>query len=298
MAVTTKTQERAMEDSASVQFALCTPKQNRRNSAPIIIRSPAVDFSRGEKHPNFMSLAAKFPESPSPESPISPLMSDKRITRPQLCRLNNVDDQRSPKSPNYRSPKSPNQGARSPNSNNYFKFPPYEKNERKPKMCQDAIDEYKVYESFTSNAPLMSPGGPASPAPMHSSRSRSSISSSGGGRTSSPNRTRGSISSTCTAQPISPTNVNYEGFRSRSDSCSASQPRSSISSSAPRSEFSSLLESSCDSPLTDSTRCRRSTSDLTDLAEECITEATNLTRPCSPRSRSGSVKGIYYANYY
>jgi hypothetical protein len=40
------------------------------------------------------------------------------------------------------------------------------------------------------------------------------------------------------------------------------------------------------------TRYRRSTSDLTDLMEEdCSTTATSLSRPCSPRSRAGSVKG-------
>jgi len=40
------------------------------------------------------------------------------------------------------------------------------------------------------------------------------------------------------------------------------------------------------------TRCRRSTSDLTDLMEEdCSTTATSLSRPCSPRSRAGSIKG-------
>jgi Rad/Gem-related GTP binding protein 1 len=40
------------------------------------------------------------------------------------------------------------------------------------------------------------------------------------------------------------------------------------------------------------TRYRRSTSDLTDLMEEdCSTASTSLSRPCSPRSRAGSIKG-------
>lgn len=273
-------QEVSVDESAtpSVQFALCTPKKNRRNSAPIIIKSPVVDFSRKEKHPNFMSLSAKFPESPSPESPTSPIMCEKRL-RPKLSRMSRGE------SPNYRSPKSPNQAKspRSPTTNNFFKFPPCD---RKSKKCQDSIDEYKVYESFM--APV---------SPTHN-RTRGSISSAGSGRPTSPcnNRARGSVSSASSNIPLSPTNVNYEGFgfRSRSGSSSASQPRSSISSTTHRtSDTSSFIDSSVDSPFTCSTRCRRSTSDLTDLAEECITESTNLTRPCSPRSRSGSVKGKY-----
>lgn len=279
--------------SQGVQFALCTPKKNRRNSAPIIIKSPVVDFSRKDRHPNFMSLSAKFPESPSPESPTSPIMCEKRVQRPKLSRLprtNNKDVPRSPKSPNYRSPKSPNQTPRSPSSNNYFKFPPCD---RKQKMCQDSIDEYKVYESFAAMG-YSSPGDPAS-------RNRGSVSSCNSGRPASPinmvhsSRSRSSASSVSSAQPLSPTNVNYEGFRSRSGSSSGSQPRSSISSSTThcRSDISSFMESSLDSPATCSTRCRRSTSDLTDLAEE----TASLTRPCSPRSRSGSVKGMYYTRF-
>lgn len=242
----------------TVQFAFCTPKQNRRNSAPIIIKSPVVDFSKKDKHLNFMSLSSNFPESPSPEEPTSPLLFDaKKIRRPKISRIssrNNIpsSNNKSPvKSPSYQ--RSPNslKSPKSPNSANYFKFPPpYEKK----KKLADKIDEYEVYENYTGFQP-----------------------------------------------PVSPTNVNYvpispQGRRtssSRHSSTTVSGPRGSISSttSNTRSEVSSLISSSIDSTVSSSTKYRRSTSDLTDLAEECLTENTSLSRPCSPRGRTGSIKG-------
>lgn len=243
----------------TVQFAFCTPKQNRRNSAPIIIKSPVVDFSKKDKHLNFMSLSSNFPESPSPEEPTSPLLFDsKKIQRPKISRIsnrsNNVpsSNNKSPvKSPGYQ--RSPNsiKSPKSPNASNYFKFPPpYEKK----KKIADKIDEYEVYESYSG------------------------------------------------FQPVSPTNVNYvpmspQGRRTSSSrhstSTTVSGPRGSVSSttSNTRSEVSSLISSSIESTVSSSTRYRRSTSDLTDLAEECLTENTSLSRPCSPRGRTGSIKG-------
>lgn len=214
----------------NVQFTFCAPKENRRNSAPIIIKSPVADFSKREKHLNFVSLSSKFPESPDEADAKKP----KRGLRSPV------------KSPAYRGPKSP----KSPSASNYFKFPP------PAKKIAEKIDEYEVYE---------------------------------GSRTA--------------FAPVSPTNVNYvpvspQGPRSsrtssRQSSSSASGPRGSVSSTAStaQSEMSSLISSSVDSIGSSSTRCRRSTSDLTDLTEECSTENTSLSRPCSPRSRRGSMKG-------
>ncbi|KAL0277726.1 UNVERIFIED_CONTAM: hypothetical protein PYX00_004916 [Menopon gallinae] len=223
----------------NVQFTFCAPKENRRNSAPIIIKSPVADFSQREKHLNFVSLSAKFPESPDESG--TPGSIDAKKPKRGL---------KSPvKSPVYRSPKSP-KSPKSPNACNYFKFPPPPK-----KKIAEKIDEYEVYEGRTAFA------------------------------------------------PVSPTNVNYvpvspQGPRSsrtssRQSSSSASGPRGSVSSTAStaQSEMSSLISSSIDSTGSTSTRCRRSTSDLTDLTEECSTENTSLSRPCSPRSRRGSIKG-------
>lgn len=232
----------------SVQFALCAPNANRRNSAPVIIKPP-IDFSTKEKHLNFVSLTSHFPESPSPEEMTSPIsFESKKINRsPVSIRSNSSQlSNKSPiKSPTYQRTHGPGKSPKSPNASNHFKFP--------PKKLTNKIDEYAVYENFSAY------------------------------------------------QPISPTNVNYvptspqrkSRMSSRQSSTSASGPRGSLSSttSIPRSEISFVTESSIDSVTSSLSRCRRSTSDLTDLTEECFTENMSLSRPSSPRGRTGSIKG-------
>lgn len=247
--MTTKSED-VKASTPSVQFAYCAPNANRRNSAPIIIKSP-VDFSAKEKHLNFLSLSSKFPECLSPEEPPSPIaFESKRISRtPVPIRTY------SPQSNNKSPVKSPTYGSRShgstkspksPNASNYFKFP--------PKKIADKIDEYEVYENFSGY------------------------------------------------QPVSPTNVNHVPMSpqrksrtsSRQSSTSTSGPRGSLSSttSGPRSELSSITGSSVDSTSSMS-RNRKSTSDLTDLTEECLTESFSLSRTSSPRTRTGSIKGSF-----
>ncbi|KAK6622312.1 hypothetical protein RUM43_012652 [Polyplax serrata] len=242
----------------SVQFAFSAPNANRRNSAPIIIKPP-TDFSTKEKHLNFLSLSSNFPEDLSPEdnNAADGGFEPKKIVRsPSSSIRSNSSSQpgannKSPiKSPTYQrgTPAGGYGSVKSPKSPNASNYFKFPPK----KTITEKIDEYAVYENFSGY------------------------------------------------QPVSPTNVNYvptspqrksrTSSRQSSSTTSVSGPRGSLSSTAsiPRSEMSSVAESSIDSTSTSSqSRCRRSTSDLTDLAGENV----SLSRPSSPRGRTGSIKG-------
>lgn len=207
-----------------------------------------------------------------------------------------------PKSPNHHCPKSPG-GFK---SSTHFNFGP--KSPGAPKSPTNVNCGPK--SPGGPKSPVNFNVGPKSPGGLNSPRQQVAFgpkspgsSKSSGHFTFGPKSPVGPRSPS--AAPRSPNGYHRSSsIGSRSPSCRAEGSSGSFSSNSNISSTGTLQNSvvgsahdvsSTDTASTSSsswTRCRRSTSDLTDLMEEeCSTTATSLSRPCSPRSRAGSIKG-------
>jgi Rad/Gem-related GTP binding protein 1 len=229
--------------------------------------------------PGTYPISPRSPKSPVPNSPaVSKSSSHFNFAPPR--------SPGGPKSPNHYCPKSPG----SSKNSTHFTFGP--KSPGAPKSPTNF------------NCGPKSPGGPNSPRQQFTfgPKSPGSLKSSSQ-FTFGPKSPVGSRSPSTT--PRSP-----DGYH-RSSSIGTRSPSSRTESSISSFSSNSNIPSGCnlqnaiagsnhDVTSTDTTstsssswtRCRRSTSDLTDLMEEdCSTTATSLSRPCSPRSRAGSIKG-------
>jgi Rad/Gem-related GTP binding protein 1 len=191
-----------------------------------------------------------------------------------------------PKSPNHYCPKSPG----SSKSSTQFTFSP--KSPSAPKSPTNF------------NYGPKSPGGPKSPRQQFAFGPKSPGSSKSSGQftfgpqspagtrspstgSRSPNGYRRS-SSIGTRSPGSRAECGMNSFSSNSTISGSDIVQTSDAGSTQDINSTDTVSTSSSSW----TRCRRSTSDLTDLMEEdCSTTATSLSRPCSPRSRAGSIKG-------
>ena len=214
--------------------------------------------------PGTFPVTPRSPKSPLPSSPAGSKTSTHFTFVPPRS-------PGGPKSPNHYCPKSPG----STKNSTHFNFGP--KSPGGPKSSSNF--NYNQKSPGGPKSPVnynygpKSPGGPKSPRQQQFTfgpKSPGASSKGSGHFTFSPGGQRSS--SAC----------NRSSSRSRSDSSgSVHNSTQDITSTDTASTSSSSW-----------TRCRRSTSDLTDLMEEdCSTTATSISRPCSPRSRAGSIKG-------
>lgn len=244
--------------------------------------------------PGTYAVSPKSPKSPIPNSPAAAKSSS---------HFNFVPPKSpgGPKSPNHYCPKSPG-GSK---SSTYFNFGP--KSPGAPKSPTNFNCGPKSPGGPKSpvnfSAGPKSPGGPNSPrqqfafGPKSPGSSKSSsqftfgpkspVGSKSPSTSRSPNGYNRS-SSIGTRSPSSRAEGSICSLSSNSNASSGGTLQNSIGGSTHDVNSTDIVSTSSSSWI----RCRRSTSDLTDLMEEdCSTTATSLSRPCSPRSRAGSIKG-------
>jgi Rad/Gem-related GTP binding protein 1 len=212
----------------------------------------------------------------SPRSPKSPLPISPTASK-SLSHFNFVLPRSSggPRSPNQYCPKSPSV----PKSPTKFNYSP-----KSPVGPKSPVN---------FNFGPKSPGGPKSPRQQFTFGPKSPSSTSSSQFTFGPKSPVGTKSpSTGSRSPNGYLRSSSVGTRRAESSVHSISSNSALqhSNSGSTQEINSTDTASTSSSSW--TRYRRSTSDLTDLMEEdCSTTATSLSRPCSPRSRTGSVKG-------